>query len=69
MLVTLKIQCYVVRFLGDLNFTVSEAHSNSEFSLLAMKISLLAENFPVAMLQGCCEGITETTVAFRWVFD
>ena len=49
MLVTLKIQCYVVRFLGDLNFTVSEAHSNSEFSLLAMKISLLAENFPVAM--------------------
>ena len=55
MLVTLKIQCYVVRFLGDLNFTVSEATSNSEFSLLAMKISLLAENFPVAMqtqLQG-----------------
>ena len=49
MLVTLKIQCYVVRFLGDLNFTVSEATSNSEFSLLAMKISLLAEIFPVAM--------------------
>ena len=50
MLVTLKIQCYVVRFLGDLNFTVSEVTSNSEFSLLAMKISLLIENFPVTML-------------------